>query len=63
LPKRQAQRLEKEYKALEMYYIQQEKRGKIAKALKLTPEEVTKIVEKFKRDVNKVVALMGEENP
>ena len=46
-----------------MYYIQQEKRGKIAKALKLTPEEVTKIVEKFKRDVNKVVALMGEENP
>ena len=54
VPKRQAQKLRKEYQALEMYYVKEMKRGQIAKALRLSPQQVTEIVEKFKRDMAKI---------
>ena len=37
-----------------MYYVKEMKRGQIAKALKLSPQQVTEIVEKFKRDMTKL---------
>jgi hypothetical protein len=61
LPKRQAQKLRKEYEALQMYYLQQIKRGSIAKALKLSPQQVSEIIEKFKRDMRKLVQAHGQE--
>lgn len=54
ISKREAQRLRKEYSALEMYYLEDKKRAVIAKALRVSPDDVTKIIEKFKRDLRKV---------
>ena len=61
IPKRQAQRLRKEYSAIEMYFFEEKKRGVIAKALGLSPDEVGKIIKKFKRDLNQVVEALTLE--
>jgi hypothetical protein len=37
------------------------KRGAIAKALKLSPDEVTKIIERFKKDLRRVVEKLESD--
>lgn len=44
LPKRQAQRLRKEYTVLDMYFNQKIKTGRIASAVKMSAQEVGYIV-------------------
>jgi hypothetical protein len=61
ITKREAQRLRKEYSVVEMYYLQKKKRGVIAKALRLSPDEVTKIIEKFKKDLGRVVDKLASD--